>query len=70
VDFSLPSSVQFAPGPEPLVGTSAVAELVGHTEQWVQAQAKAGTLTSYRLGGHLRFCMSEVVAWIDAQVTR
>ena len=49
---------------------AAVAELVGRTEQWVQAQAKVGAVPSYRLGGHLRFRMSEVVAWIDAQVTR
>lgn len=70
MDFTLPSNTQPPQKPEPLVGTSVVAQLVGHTEQWVQAQAKTGFLPAYRLGGHLRFRLSEVLAWIDVQVTR
>ncbi|MEZ0494642.1 helix-turn-helix domain-containing protein [Kineococcus sp. TBRC 1896] len=68
--FTLPSNIQPTQDPESLVGTTTIAQLIGHTEQWVQTQARAGALPAYRLGGHLRFRLSEVAAWIDAQVTR
>jgi excisionase family DNA binding protein len=44
-----------------------LAKILGVSEDWVYAQAAAGSLPSYKFGGHRRFKLSEVEAWAAAR---
>lgn len=59
------------PGSEDVLWTVAeVAAYLKVSRDWVYRRAAAGDLPARKVGTHLRFLKSEVVAWLDAQVVK
>jgi predicted DNA-binding transcriptional regulator AlpA len=52
---------------EALVGIQAVQKLYGLPLSWWYTNAENGTVPSYKLGKYVKFRLSEVEAWIQAQ---
>jgi excisionase family DNA binding protein len=52
---------------EPLLTSRELADLLGFSPAWVQDQFEAGRLPGFRVGGRLRFRLSEVEAWLEGQ---
>jgi predicted DNA-binding transcriptional regulator AlpA len=52
---------------EALVGIQAVQKLYGLQLSWWYANAENGTVPSYKLGKYVKFRLSEVETWIQAQ---
>jgi excisionase family DNA binding protein len=50
---------------EPLLTSRELADLLGFSSAWVQDQFEAGKLPGFRLGGRLRFRLSEVEVWLE-----
>jgi excisionase family DNA binding protein len=50
---------------ERLLTSRELADLLGFSPAWVQDQFEAGKLPGFRVGGRLRFRLSEVEAWLE-----
>ena len=50
---------------ERLLRTRELADVIGFSPATVQDWFEAGTLPGFRIGGRLRFRMSEVEAWLE-----
>lgn len=50
---------------ERLLTSRELAALLGFSPAWVQDQFEAGKLPGFRVGGRLRFRLSEVEAWLE-----
>jgi len=50
---------------EHLLTSRELADLLGFSPAWVQDQFEAGRLPGFRVGGRLRFRLSEVDAWLE-----
>jgi predicted DNA-binding transcriptional regulator AlpA len=52
---------------EPLVGVAELQKRYGPPKSWWYANAENGTVPSYKLGKYVKFRLSEVETWIQAQ---
>jgi excisionase family DNA binding protein len=52
---------------EPLLSARQVAELLGFSPATIVDWFEAGKLPGFRIGGRLRFRLSEVEAWLEQQ---
>jgi excisionase family DNA binding protein len=50
---------------EPLLSARELADLLGFSSSTIQDWSEAGTLPGFRIGGRLRFRLSEVEAWLE-----
>lgn len=50
---------------ERLLTARELADLLGFSPATIQDWAEQGGLPGFRLGGRLRFCESEVIAWLE-----
>jgi len=50
---------------EELVSAKELAKLLGVKEDWLYEKAAAGEIPSFKFGGHRRFRVSEVEAWLE-----
>ena len=44
-----------------------LSELTGLPRSWLYSQAESGLLPHYKLGKYLRFHVSEIETWLEAQ---
>jgi len=56
--------------PEPFVNVTTVAEFLGVPSSFVYEKAARGEIPCRRAGRYLRFRLSEIEAWLDAEADR
>ena len=52
---------------KPLLTCREVGELLGFSPAWVQDRFEDGSLPGFRIGGRLRFRLSEIEAWLETK---
>jgi excisionase family DNA binding protein len=52
---------------EPLLTTRQLAEILGFAPGTIVDWAEAGKIPAFRIGGRLRFRMSEIEAWLETK---
>lgn len=55
---------------EGLVGVRDVARMLGMSSDWVYRTARRGLLPYFRVGGSLRFRVSDIEAWLVSRAGR